>query len=60
MRGRRAPPLPAAQQQGDPVMAFTQITEFRTADITAARQIDEDWLRAAEGKRTVRRELPGP
>jgi hypothetical protein len=39
-------------------MAFMQIIEFRTADITAARQIDEDWLRAAEGKRTVRRELP--
>jgi hypothetical protein len=38
-------------------MAFMQIIEFRTADITAARQIDEDW-RAAEGKRTVRRELP--
>jgi hypothetical protein len=34
-------------------MAFMQIIEFRTADITAARQIDEDWLRAAEGKRTV-------
>jgi hypothetical protein len=58
MRGRRAPPLPAAQQQGSPVMAFMQIIEFRTADITAARQIDEDLLRAAEGKRTVRRELP--
>jgi hypothetical protein len=39
-------------------MAFMQIIEFRTADITAARQIDEDWLRAAEGNQTVRRELP--
>ena len=44
--------------RGSPVMAFMQIIEFRTADITAARQIDEDWLRAAEGKRTMRRELP--
>jgi hypothetical protein len=35
-----------------------QIIEFRTADITAVRQIDEDWLRSAERKRTVRRELP--
>jgi len=34
-------------------MAFVQIIEFRIADITAARQIDEDWLRATEGKRTV-------
>lgn len=37
---------------GSPVVAFMQIIEFRTADITAARQIDEDWLRATEGKRT--------
>jgi hypothetical protein len=58
MRGRRAPPLPAAQQQGEPVMAFMQIIEFRTADITAARQIDEDLLRAAEGNQTLRRKLP--
>jgi hypothetical protein len=42
MRGRRAPPHPAAQQLGSPVMAFTQIIEFRTGDITAARQLDED------------------
>jgi hypothetical protein len=39
-------------------MAFMQIFEFRTAGITAARQIDEDLLRAAERERTVRRELP--
>jgi hypothetical protein len=57
MRGRRAPPLPAAQQEGEPVVALMQIIEFRTADITAARQIDVDWLRATEGKRTARREL---
>lgn len=58
MRGRRAPPLPAAQQQGSPDMAFMQIIEFCAAGITAAGQIDEDWLRAAEGNETVRRELP--
>ena len=32
-------------------MAFEQIIEFRAADITAARQIDGDWLRGTEGKR---------
>jgi hypothetical protein len=32
-------------------MAFEQIIEFRAAGITAARQIDEDWLRGTEGKR---------
>jgi hypothetical protein len=31
-------------------MAFEQIIEFRAADITAARQIDEDWLQGTEGK----------
>jgi hypothetical protein len=41
-------------------MAFMQITEFRAADTTAARQIDEDWLRAAEGKRTVFCDLDRP
>jgi hypothetical protein len=39
-------------------MAFEQIIKFRAADITAARQIHEGWLRATERKRTVRRELP--
>ncbi len=34
-------------------MTFVQIIEFRTADITAARQIDEDWVRATKGKRTA-------
>lgn len=40
-------------------MAFVQIIEFRTSDIDRARQIDEEWWRATEGKRTVRRELLG-
>ena len=57
MRGRRAPPLPATCQEGSRVMTFVQIIEFRTADITAARQIDEDWGRATEGKRTAFYEL---
>jgi hypothetical protein len=38
-------------------MAFMQIIEFRTADIDAARHIDEDWRLATEGKRTVRRQV---
>jgi hypothetical protein len=38
-------------------MAFVQIIEFRTADIDASRRIDEEWRRATEGKRTVRRQL---
>jgi len=38
-------------------MAFVQIIEFRTSDIEGARQIDEEWRRATEGKRTVRRQL---
>ena len=36
---------------------FVQIIEFRTSDIEKGRQIDEQWRRATEGKRTVRREL---
>ena len=38
-------------------MTFAQIIEFRTTDIDAVRKIDEDWLQATEGKRTVRRQL---
>jgi hypothetical protein len=34
-------------------MVLMQIIQFRTADITAARQIEERWPRATEGKRTV-------
>ena len=38
-------------------MAFVQLIEFRTSDVEGVRQIDEEWRRATEGKRTVRREL---
>jgi hypothetical protein len=38
-------------------MAFVQIIEFRTSDIEGVRRIDEEWRRATEGRRTVRREL---
>jgi hypothetical protein len=34
-----------------------QIIEFRTSDIEGVRRIDEEWRRATEGRRTVRREL---
>ncbi len=34
-----------------------QIIEFRTTDIDGVRQIDDDWRRATEGRRTARREL---
>jgi O-phosphoseryl-tRNA(Cys) synthetase len=42
---------------GDQVMAFVQVIEFRTTDIDAARRVDEEWRRATENKRTVRREM---
>jgi len=38
-------------------MTFVQLIEFRMADVEEARQIDEEWWRATEGKRTVRREM---
>ncbi len=38
-------------------MAFVQIIEFRTDDIEEARQIDEEWRRATDGKRTARRQV---
>ena len=38
-------------------MAFIQIIEFRTSDTERARQVNDDWWRATEGKRTVRREI---
>jgi hypothetical protein len=38
-------------------MAFMQIIEFRTSDMERARQVDDDWWRDTEGKRTVRREV---
>lgn len=38
-------------------MAFIQIIEFRTSSLERTRQVDDDWWRATEGKRTVRREV---
>ena len=38
-------------------MPFMQIIEFRSTDVEAVRQIDDDWRLATEGKRTARREL---
>jgi hypothetical protein len=38
-------------------MSFVQVVEFRTSNLDAVRQADEEWRRAAEGKRTVRREI---
>jgi hypothetical protein len=38
-------------------MSFVQVVEFRTSDLDAARQADEGWRRASEGKRTVRRKI---
>jgi hypothetical protein len=38
-------------------MAFMQIIEFRTADIDRAREVNDEWWRATQGKRTVRREV---
>ena len=38
-------------------MAFMQIIEIRTSDTERMRQVDNDWWRATEGKRTVRREI---
>jgi len=38
-------------------MVFMQIIEFHTSDTERARQVNDDWWRATEGKRTVRREV---
>lgn len=38
-------------------MTFVQVIEFCTTDIAGIRKVNEDWRRATEGKRTVRREL---
>ena len=43
--------------KGNQATAFVQIIEFRTSDIEQARRADDEWWRATEGKRTVRREL---
>jgi hypothetical protein len=38
-------------------MGFMQIIEFRTSAIDAVREVDEEWRKATEGKRTVRHQL---
>jgi len=38
-------------------MAFVQVIEFNTTDIDSVRQVNEEWRRATEGKRTARREI---
>ncbi|HEY7146021.1 MAG TPA: hypothetical protein VH637_17420 [Streptosporangiaceae bacterium] len=38
-------------------MAFVQIIEFSTHDIEGMRQVDDEWERATEGRRTARRQL---
>ena len=38
-------------------MTFLQIMTFRTGDLGAAMQIHDQWRRATEGKRTLRREI---
>jgi hypothetical protein len=38
-------------------MAFIQIIEFTTDNIDAFQAVDEEWLKATEGKRTARREI---
>jgi hypothetical protein len=38
-------------------MPFVQIIEFTTSDIGAITKLDEEWVKATEGKRTARRLL---
>lgn len=38
-------------------MAFIQIIEYRTSDHGSVKKLDEEWERATEGKRTVRRSI---
>ena len=38
-------------------MEFIQIIEFKTDDIDAVQAIDQEWLKATEGKRTARRQI---
>ncbi len=38
-------------------MGFVQIIEFTTSDFDAVRQVDADWEKATEGKRTARRQI---
>jgi hypothetical protein len=38
-------------------MSFVQMFEFTTSDLDGIRRVDEEWRKATEGKRTVRREI---
>ena len=38
-------------------MGFVQIFEFKTSNLDGVQEIDEQWRKATEGKRTVRREV---
>jgi hypothetical protein len=38
-------------------MSFVQIIEFTAPDIDAIIKLDEEWIKATEGKRTARRQL---
>lgn len=38
-------------------MAFVQLVEFKTADIGAIHDANQEWERTTEGKRTARRQL---
>ena len=51
---------PGGPATWNPVMALMQIIPFRAADVTAAQQIKDHWLRVTEGKRTVFYDLDMP
>ena len=38
-------------------MSFVQMFQFTTSDVEGIRRVDEEWRKATEGKRTVRREV---
>ena len=38
-------------------MSFVQMFQFTTSDLDGIRRVDEEWRKATEGKRTVRREV---
>jgi quinol monooxygenase YgiN len=40
-------------------MTFIQIIEFETDDIEGPRQVNQEWMQATEGKRTLRRAMLG-
>jgi hypothetical protein len=38
-------------------MSFVHMFQFTTSDLEGIRRVDEEWRKATEGKRTVRREV---